>query len=112
MTDLAVQLQQIADADHARQPLCSGCGRGGTPYEHNGVRFDGLHAHRGDRVCSLCLRARADDEGVDILVTDDRPGYGSYVCNTARDGDKIAVQLPPHLRGIDGRDARRKGKGV
>lgn len=47
-------LQKIADADHARQPHCSWCWRTGVPYEHNGVRFDGLVACEGDRLCSAC----------------------------------------------------------
>lgn len=47
-------LQRIADEDHARQPHCSWCGRPGTPFEHNGVRFDGLVACEGDRLCSRC----------------------------------------------------------
>jgi hypothetical protein len=47
-------LQRIADADHARQPVCSWCGRAGEPYEHNGVRFDGLVACQGDRLCKGC----------------------------------------------------------
>jgi len=48
------QLQRYADEDHARQPVCSWCGRPGEPYEHKGVRFDGLTACRGDRLCSTC----------------------------------------------------------
>ena len=106
MDELTAKIQASADAEHARQPLCNDCGRPGTPYEYNGVRFDGLFAHRGDRVCSPCLRARSEDEGVDILVTDDRPGMAPYVYNTVRDADKILPVLPPHLRGIDGRDLR------
>lgn len=47
-------LQKIADDDHARQGTCSWCGKPGTPYEHNGVRFDGLVACEGDRLCSRC----------------------------------------------------------
>jgi hypothetical protein len=47
-------LQKTADEDHARQPVCSWCGKPGTPYEHNGVRFDGLVPCSGDRLCSAC----------------------------------------------------------
>lgn len=48
-------LQKIADEDHARQSRCSWCGRAGEPYEHNGVKFDGLVACSGDRLCSKCV---------------------------------------------------------
>lgn len=54
MDDLTAALQRIADEDHARQPVCSWCRQPGEPYEHNGVRFDGLVACQGDRLCSRC----------------------------------------------------------
>jgi len=54
---LTAAIQGIADADHARQPRCSWCGRAGEPYEHNGVRFDGLTACQGERLCSKCTAA-------------------------------------------------------
>ena len=54
MTDLTAAIQRIADEDHARQPVCSWCGRPGVPFEHNGVRFDGLTPCQGDRLCSRC----------------------------------------------------------
>ena len=53
MIDVA-ELQRIADEDHARQPHCSWCGKPGIPYEYNGVRFDGLTACQGDRLCKRC----------------------------------------------------------
>lgn len=98
------QMQAFADAEHARQPLCNDCGRPGTPYEYQGVTWDGLHSNRGDRVCSQCSKAREDVEGVDILVVDDRPNIAPFVVNTVRDRDKVSVVLPPELRGRDGRD--------
>lgn len=52
--DFTAALQRYADEDHARQPACSWCRRPGTPYEHHGVRFDGLVACEGDRLCSRC----------------------------------------------------------
>jgi hypothetical protein len=55
------QLQAFADADHARQPVCSWCGRSGEPYEYKGVRFDGLTACEGDRLCGRCLDAYSRD---------------------------------------------------
>jgi len=103
--DLTVKIQASVDAEHARQPRCEGCARPGVPYEYNGVRFDGLIAHRGQRLCPACSQVLSDDEGVDILVVDDRPGMAPYVHNTVRDRDKISIAIPPHLRGIDGRDA-------
>lgn len=54
MDDLTAALQRIADEDHARQPRCSQCRQPGEPYEHNGVRFDGLTACQHDRLCSRC----------------------------------------------------------
>lgn len=54
MDDLTAALQRIADEDHARQGTCSWCRQPGEPYEHNGVRFDGLVACQGDRLCSRC----------------------------------------------------------
>jgi hypothetical protein len=69
-------LQKIADADHARQPVCSWCGKPGTPFEHNGVRFDGLVACQGDRLCSRCTDSYL--ENTPLLVrecrTADDPG--------------------------------------
>jgi len=103
-TELTARLQAYADADHARQPVCTDCGRGGTPYEYRGVRHDGLLAYRGDRVCSPCAQARERADGIDILVVDDRPGRDPYVYNTVRDADKVQIWIPPELRGVDGRD--------
>jgi hypothetical protein len=66
-------LQKIADADHARQPRCSWCGKPGTPYEHNGVRFDGLVACQGDRLCSRCTDSYL--ENTPLLVRECRTAY-------------------------------------
>lgn len=55
MTDeFTAGIQAYADAEHARQPHCSWCGHAGEPYERNGVRFDGLTACQGERLCSRC----------------------------------------------------------
>lgn len=54
MSDLTADIQAFADAEHARQPVCSWCGRPGVSYEHHGVAFDGLTACEGDRLCSRC----------------------------------------------------------
>jgi hypothetical protein len=35
--------------------LCDHCNRPGTPYEYRGIMFSGLHANRGERLCSSCL---------------------------------------------------------
>lgn len=50
----ATDIQAAADANHARQPVCSWCGCPGGPYEYRGVRFDGLTACEGDRLCAMC----------------------------------------------------------
>jgi hypothetical protein len=52
--EFTAALQRYADEDHARQPNCSWCGKPGTPYEHNGIRFDGLTACQGERLCGSC----------------------------------------------------------
>ena len=75
---------------------------------------DGLIANRGERLCPACCDAQMAAEGADILVVDDRPGIPPYVYNTVRDRDVIHIQVPPELRGYDGRDmsrlARRRKK--
>lgn len=108
MDDLTAKIQEHADAEHRRQPLCNDCGRPGTPYEYKGVRNDGLIAYKGDRLHPRCAEAREAVEGIDILVVDDRPTIPPYVHNTVRDQDKISIALPYELRGIDGRDAIRQ----
>jgi hypothetical protein len=61
MTDITqdpeyiASLQRYADAEHARQPVCSWDGRPGIPYEYNGIKWDGLTACSGDRLCSRCV---------------------------------------------------------
>lgn len=75
--DLTAAIQVSADADHARQSVCSWCSHPGVPYEHRGVRFDGLTACQGERLCARCRdlysastplliedRVRADEPGV------------------------------------------------
>jgi hypothetical protein len=73
--DLAA-MQAYADAEHARQPCCSWCGKPGEPYEHNGVRFDGLTACQGERLCKGCTDRYL--AGTPLLVEDrvraDLPG--------------------------------------
>lgn len=77
MDDLTAALQRIADEDHARQPVCSWCRQPGEPYEHNGVRFDGLVACQGDRLCSRCTDSYL--KNTPLLVEDrwraDLPGH-------------------------------------
>jgi hypothetical protein len=69
-------LQKIADADHARQSTCSWCRKPGTPYEHNGVKFDGLVACSGDRLCSACVDTYMTNTPRLVLscITPDDPG--------------------------------------
>jgi hypothetical protein len=77
MSDLTADIQAHADAEHARQGVCSWCRLPGEPYEHRGVKFDGLIACEGNRLCSRCKelyltntplliedRVRADQPGV------------------------------------------------
>jgi hypothetical protein len=77
LSDIDAQIQAHADAEHARQGVCSWCGLPGVPYEHRGIKFDGLIACQGDRLCSRCKelylagtplliedRVRADEPGV------------------------------------------------
>lgn len=68
-------LQKSADEDHARQPHCSWCGHAGVPYEYNGVRFDGLVACSGDRLCSRCTDSYL--ESMPLLVEEVAPGGAS-----------------------------------
>lgn len=73
-------LQKIADEDHARQPHCSWCGRAGEPYEHNGVRFYGLTACEGNRLCSKCTDSHLAN--TPLLVTEtDHLGEATYDLN-------------------------------
>jgi hypothetical protein len=67
MSDLTAALQAIADADHARQPTCSWCGKAGEPFEHNGVRFDGLTPVEGERLCPRCSQTYLDETPLLVL---------------------------------------------
>jgi len=87
---------------------CDHCSRPGVPYTYQGIEFDGLHANRGERLCSPCLWSVADADGIKILVVDDRPTVPPYVYDSKRDADKVTIWIPAELRGIDGRDARPK----
>ena len=66
--DLTADIQRFADAEHERQPVCSWCSLPGEGYEHRGVKFDGLTACEGDRLCSRCLSAYLRD--TPLLVAD------------------------------------------
>lgn len=76
MTLMTADLQRIADADHERQPVCSWCGKPGEPYEYRGVRFDGLTACQGDRLCPPCTDRYLDTTPrlVRVCRTADDPG--------------------------------------
>jgi len=73
---LIAAIQAYADADHARQPCCSWCGLAGEPYEHNGVRFDGLTACQGERLCARCTTSYLENTPllVEDRVSPDAPG--------------------------------------
>lgn len=34
---------------------CDHCDQPGEPYEYKGKQFSGLHANRGEKLCSRCL---------------------------------------------------------
>jgi len=72
--DFIADLQRQADADHARQSVCSWCGRPGEPYEHNGVRFDGLTACQGDRLCKRCSDSYLENTPGQGMPDSRRPG--------------------------------------
>jgi hypothetical protein len=65
---LTEEIQSHADADHERQPVCTWCSRPGQPYEHRGVRFDGLTACQGERLCAGCTDRYL--AGTPLLVLD------------------------------------------
>jgi hypothetical protein len=68
--DLTKAIQASADADHARQGVCGWCRRPGEPYEHRGVRFDGLTACSGDRLCAACRDRYLESTPLLIAETD------------------------------------------
>lgn len=93
-------LQVIADADHARAPYCAWCGKRGTPYSYRGIRYDGLTAVRGNRLCSSCTEESINRDGVNIIID---PGHDRipYVVNTTDDRVHLNCDF------ADGRDMRR-----
>lgn len=80
---------------------CDHCNKRGVPYFYRGQRFSGLTARKGERLCRGCCDAIGEVEGIDILVTDGRPGIPDRVYNTVRDADLV---FPRNPDGIDGRD--------
>lgn len=74
--DLTAAIQRYADAEHERLPACSWCGSPGEPYKHRGVKFDGLVACEGDRLCSRCVSAYLHETPllVEERVREDLPG--------------------------------------
>jgi hypothetical protein len=86
---------------------CDHCNAPGQPYEYRGQKFSGLIARKGERLCRPCCDAIGKIEGVDILVTDGRPGIPDRIYNTVRDADLV---FPRNPGGIDGRDLPRFGR--
>ena len=79
---------------------CTGCGRHGVPYEHRGLRFGGLCAYRGERLCPACRDAALEDQGVDILVVSYQPQVPPHVVSSVRDRDTVFIGLvTPQQRG-------------
>ena|ERR1700728_2681836 len=99
--DSELECSYCGEPFHGR---CMHCHRPGVPYEYKGITFDGLHACKGERLCSPCLDVASAAEGVNILVVDGRPSIPPYVFNTVRDRDTAFIVLPRELRGVDGRD--------
>jgi hypothetical protein len=123
MTDLTASIQAYADAEHARQGVCSWCGKPGKPYEHNGVRFDGLIACQGDRLCAACKdrylagapllvedRVRADQPGV---VYDLNPATAEWSEKNVPGcrGEPPVAAIAAAYRYADWRPTRRGGHG-
>jgi hypothetical protein len=92
-----------------RQGRCDHCGRPGEPYVYREIRFDGLHADRGERLCTMCLGVAVDRDGVNIHVSEPDRGI-DYVYNSVRDADKAPIWIPHELRGVDGRDTPRRAR--
>jgi hypothetical protein len=114
MSELTATLQALADADHARQPACSRCGKAGEPYEHRGVRFDGLHAVHGERLCTACTEQHLQQ--TPLLVTEVSHGQArTYDLNpaTATEETEPPVQaIAAAYRYADWRPPRRGGKAT
>lgn len=89
---------------------CTWCHRPGIPYEYRAQVFDGLCAFKGERLCPACRDQRMETEGVNILVTDDRPTVPDFIYNTVRDRDTVFIRMQPEQRGVDGRDLYRRRK--
>jgi hypothetical protein len=68
--DLSAAIQAHADAEHERQGVCSWCRAPGEAYEHNGIRFDGLTACQGERLCSRCTDLYLANTPLLIAATD------------------------------------------
>jgi len=86
---------------------CTGCTAPGTAYEYHGRAYDGLTPYRGERLCARCRDLREATDGVDILVSPDWPWREPFIRNTVAGRDLISIDLPPELRGMDGRDLDR-----
>src|SRR5260370_37463460 len=90
---LADSIQAAADADHARAPRCTWCGRAGRPYEYKGVKFDGLTDFQGERLCPACRDEKSAAEGIQVLV--DPGSYRiPYVVTIGRpqDADRVIIE--------------------
>lgn len=114
------ELQRIADTDHARQPACSWCRKPGEPYEHRGVRFDGLTACQGNRLCGTCtdvyLRnmpllvrdcVRADEPGVLYDLNQNTAAWSEKNIPGCR-GEAPATPIAAESRYADYRPAKKR----
>jgi len=62
---------------------CAHCARPGQPYVYKGLRFDGLHAAYGERLCSPCLERVATAYGVAVQARN--PHNGDTLIFNTRD---------------------------
>jgi hypothetical protein len=121
MDDLTAAIQRQADEDHARQSVCSWCGKPGEPYEHRGVRFDGLTPCQGDRLCKDCrdrylrdtpqlIRScmTPDDVGVLYDMNDNTAAWSEQNILGCR-GEVPATAIAPQYRYRDW-SRRRRGR--
>jgi hypothetical protein len=98
VSELTDQLQAVADADHARQSVCTWCNKPGQPYEHRGIRFDGLTACQGERLCAGCTDRYLRD--TPLLVEDRlRPDLPGVVYDLNRNTAAWSEQNVPGCRG-------------
>ena len=70
MTITTQVLQEAVSANQAgADGRCTFCRRPGVPYVYRGIRFDGLCAFKGERLCPACRDEYSKSEGVTITIS-------------------------------------------